>query len=98
MKIRRLSDGVIFEVREYVNGFGEESVWCDDWYGHHLVGRDCEFVDTYTAEEMEAFAEWCAVNNWEYHQFIKTWFNTKAQSSKTSKDLRELWEQERMAK
>lgn len=58
MKIRRISDGKIFEVRKYVNGFGEESVWCDDWYGHHMIHRDCEFVDTYTAEDMEKFSHW----------------------------------------
>lgn len=62
MNIKRISDGEVFEVRKYIKGNGEESAWCDDWYGHHVVGVDCELVNTYTAEDMEAFAEWISIN------------------------------------
>jgi hypothetical protein len=87
MKIRRISDGVIFEVRKYVNGFGEESVWCDDWYGHHMIGRDCEFVNAYTAEDMNDFAEWS------YKQSYRKMWNAGKYIGYSG--MLELWEQQR---
>ena len=27
-----------------LSGDGQESVWCHDWYGHHVIGDDCVFT------------------------------------------------------
>ena len=27
-----------------LSGDGQESVWCHDWYGHHVIGDDCVFA------------------------------------------------------
>lgn len=27
-----------------LSGNGQESVWCHDWYGHHIIGSDCVFA------------------------------------------------------
>jgi hypothetical protein len=38
--------GVIHNVRKYlIDGEGEEMVWCDSWYGRHVIGQDCEWYD-----------------------------------------------------
>jgi hypothetical protein len=45
MKVKRLSDNKEFEVQKYIKASDdEESVWCNEWYGRHVVGRHCEFV------------------------------------------------------
>jgi hypothetical protein len=97
MNIKRISDGEVFEVRKYIKGNGEESVWCDHWYGHHVVGVDCELVKTYTAEDMDSFAEWTCIDGWCYLQGAKLWVSAKNEE-KTTAQLRELWEQERVEK
>jgi hypothetical protein len=37
-------EGITHEVQKYIKSKdGEESVWCNDWYGRHVIGQDCEF-------------------------------------------------------
>lgn len=40
----------------------EPHIWCDTWYGHHIIGKDCEWAMVRSKEgnkEREiAFAEW----------------------------------------
>ncbi|MDF3076146.1 MAG: hypothetical protein K0S09_35 [Sphingobacteriaceae bacterium] len=43
--VKDKSTGDIHEVRKYaVSGDGQQGIWCDTWYGHHVIGSDCEFV------------------------------------------------------
>lgn len=50
----------------------------------------------YTAEDMEAFAEWCSKNKWyAFGQEEHMWYNYTKQITKTTTQLRELWEKER---
>ncbi len=46
MEVIRLSDGIVLKVNQYIKqaGSGEELVWCEDWYGRHTIGIDCEFL------------------------------------------------------
>jgi hypothetical protein len=40
-------DGNIYKVRKYIiSNDGEESVWCDDWYGRHVICNDCNWEDS----------------------------------------------------
>lgn len=51
MKIKNKQTGEIYTVWKYVLSIdGIESVWCNDWYGHHRIGFDCEWA----TEESEA--------------------------------------------
>ncbi|HAH24938.1 MAG TPA: hypothetical protein DCL77_14490 [Prolixibacteraceae bacterium] len=47
--IKRIADGEIFLVRKYVRAeYGphiEYNVWSDQWYGHHIIGSDCEWAN-----------------------------------------------------
>jgi len=53
---------------------------------------------TYTAEDMEAFAEWCSVNKWNYDVVNKEWVQYGIGENNdwflSHIELRELWEQE----
>ena len=54
---------------------------------------------TYTADETEAFAEWCSKNKWyAFGQEEHMWYNYTKQITKTTVQLREMWEQERRVK
>jgi hypothetical protein len=55
MKIKRLSDGKIFVVRKYIldTNNNEESIWCDGWYGRHLLNIDCVFIGN-----LDTFESW----------------------------------------
>jgi len=45
LKAKRLSDGQVFPVWKYLNANNEIiSIWCHEWYGHHIVGEDCELI------------------------------------------------------
>lgn len=44
LKIKRFSDGQIFDVFKYINSSGQISIWCNEWYGRHVVGQDCELI------------------------------------------------------
>lgn len=42
--VKRKSDGQVFPVQEYIHhNDGQESVWVNEWYGHHKIGIDCEW-------------------------------------------------------
>jgi hypothetical protein len=42
--VKNTADGSIHEVRKYIKSDdGEQSVWCNTWYGRHVIGNDCEF-------------------------------------------------------
>ena len=44
--VTRNSDNKIFEVRKYVKSgdlIPEQSVWCNDWYGRHVIDQDCHW-------------------------------------------------------
>ena len=49
----------------------------------------------YTAEDMEAFAEWTAIMQWIYDPTDKCWFQKHSTETKITIKLRKLWEQER---
>lgn len=52
--IKRKSDGEIFKVRKYVKAeepILEEHIWSNDWYGHHIIGSDCEWANYQTSEK-----------------------------------------------
>jgi len=52
--IKRKSDGEIFKVRKYVKSdepILEEHIWSNDWYGHHIIGSDCEWANDSTSEK-----------------------------------------------
>ena len=66
----------------------------------------CEAIDTvvkelekptYTAEDMEAFAEWCSENGWSISIKKHRWVNDNGEGINTAQ-LREMWEQERREK
>ena len=51
--IKRKSDGEVFKVWKYVLGSTsqpEEHIWCNDWYGHHIIGVDCEWSENNVIE------------------------------------------------
>lgn len=44
LRVTRESDGAVFDVWKYVFiGEGEHHVWCNDWYGRHIIGHDCDW-------------------------------------------------------
>ncbi len=57
------------------------------------VVEHCE-QKTYTAKDMETFAEWLSLKEYSYHPKAKMWTYGMA-NRKTTEQLRELWEQER---
>ena len=45
------SDGSVHLVRKYIRSDLdniEYFVWCDDWYGRHKIGFDCDFYKVET--------------------------------------------------
>lgn len=37
-------NGKIYKIQKYIiDNEGQESVWCNDWYGKHVIGQDCEW-------------------------------------------------------
>jgi hypothetical protein len=39
--------GETYIVHKYIlDNEGKQHVWCNDWYGHHVIGVDCEWVQT----------------------------------------------------
>ena len=44
IKIKAIT-GEIYTVRKYIlDNEGKQNIWCNDWYGHHVIGQDCEWV------------------------------------------------------
>ena len=49
--------GIVYKVRKYIlDSDLTESIWCDEWYGRHVIGQDCEWYAK--AKELQA-AEQC---------------------------------------
>lgn len=45
LRVRQLNTDNIFTVWKYlIDGEGDINIWSHDWYGHHKIGVDCEFV------------------------------------------------------
>jgi hypothetical protein len=44
--VKNITDGSIHEVWKYMGV--TESVWCDTWHGHHVIGYDCEWYNENT--------------------------------------------------
>lgn len=45
MSVVNTADGSIHEVRKYIKSDdGNEYVWCDTWYGKHVINKDCVFI------------------------------------------------------
>lgn len=43
MKVVDINTGEKHEVRKYIKSDTEENIWCDSWYGRHVIGKDCAF-------------------------------------------------------
>ena len=52
----------------------------------------------YTAEETQDFVEWTAIMQWIYDPTDNTWFQKHSTETKTTAQLREMWENERRGK
>ena len=43
--IKSNKDDSVHEVQKYVKDYeGRISIWSNTWYGHHVIGQDCEFT------------------------------------------------------
>lgn len=40
--VNRISDNKEFVVWKYINNGSEISIWCNGWYGRHVLGQDCK--------------------------------------------------------
>lgn len=46
MFVTSKEDGSVHKVWKILySDTGSIDVWCKDWYGHHVIGHDCEFVN-----------------------------------------------------
>jgi len=45
LKISRILDGKIFEVNKYIFSDETHNIWCNEWYGRHVIGQDCEWIN-----------------------------------------------------
>lgn len=57
----RKKDGQIFEVQKYIKSDTEISIWCNDWYGRHVVGQDCDLE--YRKSIPVQFAVWLSLSD-----------------------------------
>lgn len=45
LRVADIKKGDTFKIQKLiVERDGRISVWCNDWYGHHVIGQDCEFI------------------------------------------------------
>ena len=43
--VKEKETGKIYKVWKYLlSGDQQQSIWSHDWYGHHVIGGDCDFV------------------------------------------------------
>lgn len=63
LQVTDKATGKIYPVFKYIAcSDGTESVWCEEWYGHHRIGFDCEWatetkpLPTNTQERIKADA------------------------------------------
>ena len=47
LKVKRNDTGEIVSVRKYVKSENpaEQHIWSNEWYGHHVIGYDCEWCE-----------------------------------------------------
>lgn len=46
--VKNIETGTIHEVFKMTKDKeGEVHVWCTDWYGHHIIGKDCEWYHSH---------------------------------------------------
>ena len=64
MRVVNLQTNEVHDVWKYLKSSdGQESVWCFDWYGHHVIGVDCEFEQTIEQRELLiTFRRWLIEN------------------------------------
>lgn len=45
--VKRYDTGETVQVKKYIIDLheNEESIWSNDWYGRHVIGRHCEWCD-----------------------------------------------------
>lgn len=47
LHVINLKDDSVHEVRKYIIADdGQENVWSNTWYGHHVIGNDCEWMQS----------------------------------------------------
>ena len=53
--IRNKKDDSIHKVWKVIFSDSEDriDVWCNTWYGHHVIGQDCEFEYNIIKTEIE---------------------------------------------
>lgn len=45
LRVIRLSDNTVHTVKKYIlDSDKEQNIWCDSWYGRHVIGQDCKWV------------------------------------------------------
>ena len=43
--VKNIEDNSVHEIQKYIKGTdGEQHIWCNTWYGHHIIGKSCEFA------------------------------------------------------
>ena len=44
--VKRKDNNEKIKVRKYIiDSNGEESIWSNEWYGRHVIGLHCEWID-----------------------------------------------------
>ena len=71
MRVVNLQTNEVHDVWKYLKSSdGQESVWCFDWYGHHVIGVDCEFEQTIAGNlsfyEIENLVQLIHADDWSY--------------------------------
>ena len=88
------------KLNEAIEVLKERSAWIKL---HFKESTHAEAIDTvvkalekptYTAEDMETFAEWLSLKEYSYHPKAKIW-TYGMPNRKTTEQLREQWENER---
>jgi len=51
--VKNLEDNTIHEVRKYIKSDdGVQSIWCNTWYGRHVIGVDCKFTKDHDGDDV----------------------------------------------
>lgn len=59
LQVKNKVDGKVYPIHKYIlSADGIESVWCNDWYGHHRIGFDCEWATHDRAKVLVDALEW----------------------------------------
>ena len=91
LKIIRKSDNKIFDVFKYIFSEDIHNIWCNDWYGRHVIGQDCEFYaksyphnSTVTKYLLDRFNN---SDNPEYHNLTSSEIDYRAGYKQALKDI-----------